>query len=309
MKNWLYDEAREGRIDLLHSHGLWMMPNVYPAWVRAAGTYRLIFSPRGMLAPWALQHHALRKKVMWSLFQRAALRVADAFHVTSQAEYDDVRRLGFREAVCVLPNGVDVRPVSKTVPGARRQALYLARIHKVKGVDNLLRAWAAVEAEYDDWELRIAGPDDGGHLEEMQLLARQLRLTRVAFVGPLYGEEKLAAYRRASLYVLPTHSENFGATVAEALAVGTAAIVTKGAPWQGLVQYDAGWWIDIGVEPLIAALRTALSLPEDRLQQIGRNGHNWVLREFSWSSIGEQMAAFYRWLIDGGERPDCVRAD
>ncbi len=307
MARYLMEEVRSGKVEILHNHGLWMMPNVYPGWARARSDCRLVVAPRGTLSEWALNHHALRKKIFWRLLQEQTLRRADAFHATSEEEYLDLRRLGFRQPVCVIPNGIDVPPLDRPLPKERRQLLYLGRIHKKKGIDLLLRAWAAVEPRFPDWTLVVAGPDDGGYLPEYRTLAERLRLARVDFPGPVYGEKKLAAYRRASLYVLPTHSENFGMTVAEALAAGTPAIVTKGAPWSGLVEQGAGWWIDIGVDPLVAALEEALALPEERLQEMGRNGREWMLRELSRQAIAGRMAAVYAWLCGRAERPADVR--
>ena len=121
-------------------------------------------------------------------------------------------------------------PTAAKPQDRRRQLFFLGRIHPIKGINNLLRAWQVVEHRFPDWDLLIVGPDNAGYMDEMQALAAHLRLERVAFGGPLYGEEKLRAYQAASLFVLPTHSENFGMTVAEALAAGTPAIVTQGAP-------------------------------------------------------------------------------
>jgi glycosyltransferase involved in cell wall biosynthesis len=125
----------------------------------------------------------------------------------------------------------------------------------------------------------------------------------------VYGQKKLALYRAAHLYVLPTHSDNYAMTVAEALAAGTPAIVTRGAPWAGLVDQGAGWWIEIGVEPLVAALEEALALPDERLVEMGCRGREWIAREFSWEGIGRQMAQFYAWLGAGGSVPISVRID
>lgn len=190
---------------------------------------------------------------------------------------------------------------------ARRQLLFLGRIHPVKGVDVLLRAWQAVEHRFPDWDLCIVGPDDGGYRREMEDLAARLGLKRVVFRGPLFGEEKLRAYRESSLFVLPTHSENFGIAVAEALAAGTPAIVTKGAPWRGLENQGAGWWIDIGVDPLIACLEKALDSQPATLSEMGRAGRDWMSRDYSWDRIGEKFEATYRWILKGGETPSWVR--
>lgn len=311
MARWLIEQVRGGRVKVIHNHGLWMMPNVYPGWARKAGDVRLVVSPRGTLSEWALNHHALRKRLFWRLFQAQTLERADCFHATAESEYEEVRRLGFRQPVAVIPNGIDVPPYEKPVKPSqsRRRLLYLGRIHKQKGIDLLLRAWRAVEPEHADWDLIIAGPDDGGYLEEMQRLAADLRLERVSFPGPVYGEEKLRMYRSADLYVLPTYSDNFAVTVAEALVAGTPAIVSKGAPWSGLQEEGAGWWVEIGVEPLVAALETALAQPPEVLRAMGARGRAWMVRDYSWKAIGQQMAAVYRWLLGEGERPSCVRTE
>jgi glycosyltransferase involved in cell wall biosynthesis len=310
MARWLIEQVKAGAVEILHNHGLWMMPNVYPGRARRAGDVRLVISPRGTVSEWAWNHHRGRKWVMWHLLgQRRAMRAADAFHATSEEEFRDLRRLGFRQPVCVLPNGIDVPPPVAKPAGERRTLLYLGRIHKIKGIDLLLKAWAAVEPRFPQWDLVIAGPDDGGFLAQYQALAAELKLARVTFPGPVYGQEKLALYRSAHLYVLPTYSENFAITVAEALAAGTPAIVTRGAPWAGLVDHGAGWWIDIGVEPLVAALQEALALPDARLGEMGCRGREWMARDFSWEAIGRNMAEFYRWLRSGGTTPAWVRVD
>jgi glycosyltransferase involved in cell wall biosynthesis len=309
MRRWLKQEVKSGRVEIIHNHSLWMMPNVYPGNAVRDSRCHLVVAPRGTLSAWALGLNALQKKIFWHLLQASALRAATCFHATAESEYEDIRRLGFRQPVCILPNGVDVPPLEQTPKSGHRQLLFLGRIHLTKGIDNLMRAWQAVEHQFLDWELHIVGPDNGGYLAAMQALAAQLRLERVVFRGPLFGEEKLRAYRAASLFVLPTHSENFGMTVADALAAGTPAIVTKGAPWCGLEKQGAGWWIDIGVDPLVACFEQALATSPECLAEMGRAGREWMLRDYSWERIGAQLSVVYRWLLEGGETPSCVRLD
>lgn len=309
MRRWLEAEAASGRVDLIHNHSLWMMPNIYPGRVCRHWRCRFVVSPRGTLSAWALGRSVLKKKIFWHVLQAPALRAAACFHATSESEYQDIRRVGFRQPVCILPNGIDLPPLEQKPDDGRRQLLFLGRIHPVKGVDILLRAWQAVEHRFPDWELCVVGPDNGQYLPAMQALAAQLQLKRAVFRGSLFGEEKLRAYRAASLFVLPTHSENFGMTVAEALAAGTPAIVTKGAPWGGLEKQGAGWWIDIGVDPLVACLEQALATPPTHLTEMGRAGREWMLRDYSWERIGAQFSVAYRWLLEGGEPPPWVRLD
>lgn len=299
MKRWLAETVQVGTVGVIHNHSLWMMPNVYPGWVAGRHGVPLMVSPRGTLSEWAMQSGSVVKRVFWPLVQKPALTATTCFHATAESEYEDIRRMGFVQPVAIIPNGIDIPDLLPKPLGESRTLLFLGRIHPIKGINVLLRAWQVVMTRFPDWDLRIVGPDNGGYLAQMRALAAQLRLERVAFPGVLYGEEKLCAYREASLFVLPTHSENFGMTVAEALAAGTPAIVSKGAPWGGLEQQGAGWWIDIGVDPLVACLEEALSRSPESLVEMGQRGRNWMEAEFSWTRVGQQMVETYRWILEG----------
>jgi glycosyltransferase involved in cell wall biosynthesis len=187
--------------------------------------------------------------------------------------------------------------------------LFLGRVHPKKGLDVLLNAWRAIEPRFKDWDLRIVGPDNDGYLHRMKQLAADLGLQRVRFDGPLHGDAKWEAYRAAALFVLPTHSENFGISVAEALAAGTPVIVTKGAPWPQLEAQGAGWWIELGTEALVPALERAIDLGVETLSGMGQAGRAWMIRDYSWSRIGRTMAEVYLWLLRGGSPPASVRVN
>jgi glycosyltransferase involved in cell wall biosynthesis len=173
----------------------------------------------------------------------------------------------------------------------------------------LVRAWSRLETEYPGWRLKIVGPPEIGHDDELRALARTLNLTRVCIEGPIYGEAKIAAYREADIFVLPTLNENFGLTVAEALVAGTPAISTKGAPWSGIEEEGCGWWIDHGVEPLAATLASAMALPRETLKSMGDKGRAWIARNFAWDPIARDMLDVYRWLAHGATPPPVVRFD
>lgn len=311
MKHWLRHMGHAGNIGIIHNHSLWMATNVYPAKAVRNSACRLVVSPRGSLSEWALEHSKWRKKILWPVFVEPVMRQATAFHVTADSEYIDIRRLGFHQPIAIIPNGIDIPEIEKPKSCRKemRKLLFLGRIHEKKGIHQLLQAWQRVQARHVNWQLVVAGPDNGGYLQKMKVLAEELGLQRCIFPGPIYGEEKLNAYRQADIFVLPTYSENFGMTVAEALAAGTPAIVTKGAPWAGLATQRAGWWIDIGVEPLVAALEKALATEPETLEEMGRLGREWMIRDFSWDKIAADMGAFYEWLINGGNLPNCVRKD
>jgi glycosyltransferase involved in cell wall biosynthesis len=164
-----------------------------------------------------------------------------------------------------------------------------------------------IQHRFRDWELHVVGPDDNGHLADVRALVADLKLDRLVLSGPLYGANKLNAYQAADLFVLPTHSENFGLTVAEALAAGTPAIVTVAAPWSRLPDEGAGWSIEIGLDSLVACLEAALAASPSQLAHMGLAGRRWMAREYAWRAIGERCALTYRWLLEGGDTPSWVR--
>jgi glycosyltransferase involved in cell wall biosynthesis len=245
--------------------------------------------------------------MIWPL-QRETLTRAACLHATAEEEFHHIRKMDLSAPVAIIPNGIDMPTLHHhTAGGGRKQLLFLGRIHPTKGLDLLLQVWQKIERLLSEWELRIIGPDNGGYLEEMKTLSKEMDLRRVYFEDALYGEDKWRAYQSADLYILPTHTENFGITVAEALANGVPAIVTTGAPWEGLKHNDCGWWINRDEQTLYVTLLEAMSLSRNELREMGERGRSWMESEFSWDEIGRKMHLTYEWLLGGGPPPDWVR--
>ena len=297
-------------VDIVHNHSLWSMVNVATGWVVPGKRAKLVTSPHGTLSPWALSRSRGVKWVLWPL-QRRALARADLLHATSEDELRQIRDQGFTAPVVVVPNGIDVplMPASRKPENtSMRTLLFLSRIHPIKGIDRLLNAWSQLQSKHTQWRLVIAGKGEAGHVQEVQALAAKLGVQRVDFPGPLYGQAKDQAYFGADLFVLPTHSENFGMVVAEALAHGCPAVVGHGAPWAGLETEACGWWVDNSVPTLATALDSAMQLPPEQLSAMGLRGRAWMAHDYGWDAIGQKMDAAYRWLLYGGARPAWVKA-
>ncbi len=293
--------------DILHTHGLWL----HPSWVALAWKRKFskphVASVRGMLEPWAWRHKAWKKRPVWWLWERRNLQTASLLHATSEQEAQSFRDRGLNTPIAVIPNGVELPGNGETgkQKAERKTLLFLSRIHPVKGLPLLLEAWAKVRPE--GWKLRIVGPDEGGHRAELgrQTVALGLGET-VAFVGPLAGEAKEAAYREADLFVLPTHSENFGIAVAEAMAHGLPVITTHGAPWKLLEEERCGWWVPVNVEGIASALEDATRRSPEELAAMGMRGRKVVEERFSWDGIAQEFVACYAWLLGRGPQPGFV---
>jgi glycosyltransferase involved in cell wall biosynthesis len=295
---------------ILHAHGLWLMPNIYPSRIRRSAALGLVHSTRGMLGAGALQYSQLKKRLFWIALQRRTLETADCLHATSVAECDELRNAGLRNPVAIIPNGVAVPELTaRGHTSSGKTILSLGRVHPKKGLDRLVAAWARLEPEFPDWRLRLAGPPEVNYDKTLRSLALGLGVSRMSLEPALIGEDRTTAYRTADIFVLATLNENFGLTVAEALASELPVISTKGAPWGGLETERCGWWIEHGVDALEAQLRAAMHLPDEERRRMGARGRAWMQRSFSWEQAARQMEEVYSWVLRHQDRPACVRVE
>lgn len=294
------------RVEVFHNHSLWSMMNMLAGWVVPGRRAKLVVSPHGTLAPAALGRRRSLKSAIWQ-FQYRTLAKADLLHATSMAEYRDIRSIGLGSPIAVVPNGIDVPALQPaTTTQETRTLLFLSRIHPHKGVDRLLSCWQRLQDRHPNWRLVVAGKGNSSYEHKIKAMARALRLQRVRFVGPVYGAAKSRLYARSQLFALPTDSENFGVVVAEALAHGCPCVVSTGAPWAGLRTEGCGWWVDHDVENFANALHVAMSRSEHALNQMGKMGRDWMIRDYGWDAMALQMDQAYRWVLGQGKRPPCV---
>ncbi|MFM7179944.1 MAG: glycosyltransferase [Verrucomicrobiales bacterium] len=341
--------------DLAHIHGIWS-----PALMRRFFEWRkrgvpCLVTVHGMLEPWALAHKPLKKKLAWHIYQKWWLDMAAALHATSEREAMNLRKLGLRPPIAMIPWGVEIpedrgqwteggvqeegeggtnikhrtfnvehRTVEErcddrtshtgsstaqrhrnTEAPKHRTALFVGRIYPVKGLPLLVEAWARVRPE--GWKMRIVGPDEAGHRVEVVDLVRKAGLeAEFEFAGPMEGEQLEKAYQEADLLIAPSHTENFGMAIAEALAHGLPVITTQGAPWPGLLEHQCGWWPPTNAAELAVALREATSLRPEQLGEMGDRGRRWMQRDYAWTGVARQFLDVYECMIGKGQWPGCV---
>ena len=324
--------------DLVHVHGIWS-PTLMACWRkwRTAGL-PCVVTVHGMLEPWALAHKKWKKRVAWLTYQKRMLQTANCLHATSEREAGNLRALGLKPPIATIPwgvegpgrpnvelamlndeleeirhetsTGVTSSPIQNSTFNIQnfptRTALFVGRIYPVKGLPMLVEAWASLRPE--GWRMKIVGPDEAGHLAEVQALIQQAGLAaEFEFVGPLSGAALDQAYESADLYIQPSHTENFGIAVAEAMAHGLPVITTHGAPWKLLEEQHCGWWVPVSVEGIASALDDAIRQSPEELAAMGDKGRTVVAERFSWDRIAREMIACYEWVLGQGPRPGCVR--
>jgi glycosyltransferase involved in cell wall biosynthesis len=174
----------------------------------------------------------------------------------------------------------------------------LSRIHPKKGIELLIDAIVQIKDILDGYKIVIAGEGDDGYIQSLKNRIQKHNVEIFFdFTGGIYGDKKWKLFQQSDIFILPTYSENFGIVIAEALASGTPAIVSKGAPWQELNTHRCGWWIDNDVETITKTLKEAISLSEEEYQQMGIRGRELMENNYSIEVITQKMMHLYQWVL------------
>ena len=295
-------EVQEQVFNVVHIHALWS-PALHriSKWAHRNGM-PVVWSPHGMLQKWALKNKCWKKFMALALYQWHDLRAADLLHATADVEVLDIRRIGLKNRVMVVPLGVRVNDsssgiVSSIVGSADlKTLLFVSRVQRKKGLPVLIDAWAKVPKRVKkDWRVRIVGPDQDNHTLELKEQCRRLGVAGdFTFVGPKYDEELDKEYRSADLFVLPTHSENFGSVVIEALARSVPVICSQGAPWRELEECNCGWWVEDSVNALADTLQKVMSLSQEDRRAMGVRGCELVKRKYTWDAVVTALIDGYK---------------
>ena len=279
--------------DTVHVHGMRTFPVWWGGICARLEHKRLIFSPHGGLEPGRLKSLSPRLKALGQI-DRFLMKHAEIIHATSELEKEWILSspgMASREnRIVVVPPGVELpRLMPKPKDHDIRTLLYYGPLTRSNGLDLLLEAAAKCDARRH-LRIIICGPDDDGILSELRGRSEQPDLAgKIEFQEPAYGMAKWRLFREADCFVLPSRGDNFGSSVAEALACGVPAICTKDTPWQMLPELHCGWCCDTTADGLAIAIRDMLYHYGPELIEMGSNGRKLVESKFSWQAAAMQL--------------------
>ena len=297
--------------DIIHLHGYRTFQNII-----------LHYYAKKCNIPYILQAHGSiprkgKQGLKWFydvLFGYRLLKNASKVIALNKVEAEQYKSMGIsEEKIAIIPNGIDLSEYAElppkgvfkkkfNIPEDKKIILYLGRIHKIKGIDFLVKAYAYLIKKMNckDTVLVIAGPDDG-YLKEVQELTNRLSVSKyVLFTGPLYGRNKLEAYVDSEFYVLPSRYETFPMTVLEAYACGKPVIGSKvGGLRDLIVDGKTGLLINVGdVEQLAKAILFLLN-NEGEIEKMGSIGRQYVKYNFSIEKVVEKLEKVYEEVVEG----------
>jgi len=314
---WL--NKNSGLFDAVFVSGIWQYPS-FAVWLASRRNYFPYFIfVHGSLSPWYKRTYPLKhikKWLYWPWAEYRVLRDANAVLFTSEGE----KRLSSESFWLYKANEVVVnygigspqgdpeeqrRIFLDTFPHLKnkRFLLFLGRIHPVKGCDMLIDAFIQIADLYPDLHLVLAGPDQVGLISKlMKQAAQQGVAERITWAGMLDKDLKWGAYHAADVFVLPSHTENFGVVVAEALACNLPVLITdKVNIWREIKEDNAGLVEPDTLEGITCLIKNWLQLTEEKRQVMRKNARNCFLQRFEIKLVAEKFVRSLRPFIDANE--------
>lgn len=289
-RRWINENIDQ--FDFVLSHSLFLSHSYFVARACRRRGVPYAIRPHGSLNRLDLANRRLLKMVYLRTIERRALTGARFAFCTSDMESEQARDW-FGSRIVQIPLGVDeefYRVVRDIVPS---RILFLARIAEKKGLEILIRALAQLKEEpgHEALELRVAGDASGPLGVKARELAKALELSQsVDFVGHVRLDRRLEEFASAQVYVLPSLDENFGISVAEALAVGCPVVITPGVSHATAVTaYRAGIVVERNVDAVAAGIRTVLDLTQPAYDEMSKAARRLALDRFSWDRVAEQL--------------------
>lgn len=298
--------------DAVLSVGLWTFPSFIASKVARHFAIPNLVTLHGMLMPVAVGHHRLRKLLMLKTVEGRRLSRADRVVCTSAVERSEYLRLGIGDKACIVPNIVDLRKVEPNRQAFRAQynlssnfvIMYAGRVLPIKGIDLTIHAFSKLASKHLDARLVIVGPSEGGYGERLKQLVTVLGLqNQVRFLGTLEGDSYWNAIAGADLFVLNSHSENFGLAAAEALGLGVPVLLSDQVGIaETVAQHQAGLVTKLDIDSIAQAI-DFLAGKQEHLCEMGRRGRNLVHKRFAPSAVADLFARHLEDLV--GDSATC----
>lgn len=295
---WIKKHGNE--YDVIHIHGLWHFAGLAP-YLAGVKTPKCV-TIHGLLDRWALANGYWKKKLFGTLFQKSVLDKTALIQINNLDEKNDLQNfLGHTHPnVKIIPNGMNIRNFEKlpekgifkekyNIPKDKKLILFLSRINIKKGLDLLLPAFKTILAKRNDCILVLAGPDDGYLSETERFIETESLQESIKLVGMLVGEDKLAAFSDADIFVLPSHSEGFSIATLEALVSGIPSLLSDRVGFgESIRESNAAHLVELNPESIVNGLTKMLD-DEKYCELLANNGKALVKEKYDIELVAKNL--------------------
>ncbi len=274
------------------SHGCWSFATRWAYKLNKLG-FKWIYTPQGMLEPWSISQKRIKKYFYYKLIEYKYSKNADVVRSVSVPEFENLQKQ-FANVV-LIPNGVNIPLWQKEIASSIPVFLFIARLHKKKGIIPLIQAWKNVVGSCSSKGLLlIAGPDDGELPEVLKLIRG---VPSIKYLGSVYGKEKIDILQRSDFYILPSYSEGFPTSVIEAMANSLIPLVSNGCNFPDIFNLNLGFNLEPNIQSISICLNRAFALTINEMQELSKKNKNLIKECYSLDVIASLQFNLYDSLL------------
>lgn len=293
-----------------HIHSLWSYTTIalYKWAINKNKPY--LFTSNAYLFESALNNSKLKKIIARILIFDRIIHKAECIQVNTINEYQRVRKLGFKNPICVIPNGVNLPDLKvKSMPpwhhnketNNKKILLYLSRIHPQKGLDKLVDAWKELKGnqQIQDWHLVIVGFDFKNSSFESGIInfVKSNNLSScITLLSGQFGKSMDACYANCDAFILPSYNEGSSIAALNAMAFSKPSLITPGCNIPNSFSTKSAIEIQANKDSIILGIIKLLSMSNEEKSLMGENARKLVEENFSWKFISLQIIDIYKWI-------------
>ncbi len=314
---WLQNNIQ--KYDLVSIHTYWSYSNKFI--VASCIKYNIpyLITIHGVFNKEALKISNWKKKFANHFFLNLALKNAKCIQALNTTEYEVIRSLGIKNPIAIIENGISIpdhsnpKKVSSEFEAhfnGRKNALYLGRIHPIKGIERLLHSWINVVNNESDWQLIIAGDGDNKYIKTLEKIIQLNNCRTIKFIGHVEGNEKDYCFRNCVFTVLPSLSEAFPMSILESLSYSKPALLTSTCNFKESAIANAAIEVESSTQGLQNGLEVFLNKSTFELEIMGKNGLALIEEKYVWTKIHQKLDQLYSWMVDEKSfKPSFIKLD
>ena len=315
-RNYVLGNIKNLNTHIIHIHGLWRSSSrMYELYLKENIPY--IIAPHGMVDKWALNQSRVKKKIYWSIIEKWSIKSSSCIHALCKSEVDSIKRLGIKNNIALIPNGVKMinknqlknlprPPWERFIPEGSKILLFFGRFHKKKGIKELLDSWKIFSENNinSSWWLVFIGY--GNDISPQDIIKKNNIRNCITLDAVFNDKLKASSYFNSEAFILPSFSEGLPMAVLEAMSFSKASFITKECNLNNAFEKKAAIEITINKYDLANTLEKYLIHNNNELNNFGQNAFEFVKQNYSWEKISLKTEILYNWINGQGDKPPFV---